>query len=1512
MKKIKFFKRFFVIAILILCFGFFSPGVLFGAKSFADDKPSDSTKPTYTISFKVKGTLYKVYKLNAGQKITKPTDTAIKDYNWTVEGSNTAFDFNTTTVSNNKITLNLSLATTEMPVIFLQENPNYDANYASSNDYYQKYIGLDIKIVNQGGTVTAPDSYGGTVEEGMEFVGWTDVENGNEYDFSTPTNSLVVLYPIIQKKTYTISFVQKSGAIDTKTATHGSLIDGGTAPAAEDITGSTFLGWYKENDTTQTIVNFATLRFTEDTRFCPLYANNTFGVYIGNSTDVSEMGDVYLIGGSNSSTLYGSFAGETYAVLNKQYTFTIKMASDYDQVTKDQLKNYLKFTYDGTKPYASSMISASATKGEFTCTVYNVSGNLIITLQNVPKNKYNVTFDFTNASGISIVPRADLDYTQNGNKYTVEYGTPFLFTLDLDEKYESAYETLNGNIGISSSDNVGFFGDINGSAVTWNNQKNCYQLVYNSGDSEINLSVSTVECITATLTGVDYLNINQGSVGFDSVALVKWTESNDEDGHPIYIARLKKSQRFTFTATVKDSNGYYLTSFSGTGITQNAAVTNGFIIVASSDTTIYFEVVETIDVHVVASITGATLSFESAISAGSIYNSINNTFKYRVQKYGNFSILFTFNTEYTQAVPVINVSGAMSTTIDNSEFATKQKLTVTNIDEESTITIEPLEKNKYTINYVSNDMASITPYDGYSNIVYYGGELKARVIKTAAYSDATLANENVSFTTQKFDSFTLEEVEEGETTYYLLTIKTIVGDFTVSIDDLIKNSYLITLLGNEYAELSTSNNYAQYNGKYVCTYTLGSAYSKANVSQENISVKNVSDGTTPTLTITVNTSQKTITLDGVMGELIVCIDGLAKNSYTVGASFFKSAIGYSSTKKDNETVAHGSSFVFDISFEDAYSQNLNKFADGDLNIKISTNSGDYVALKPKEKTEYYLRYEISDISGNINFTMDDISINKYTVIFYDTDPVKEIHRYNAVTHGNSITEPTRPVKEGYVFTGWYFSEQGDSQFSSFSSGIGQDLTLYARYNSQTFTVTFVDYDASTGLINRETVKTVNYGKPVQIDTPAAKPGYSKSWWKIEDGVNLNSVKQNYRVIAEYEIDKYTVTFYNDNIIHEKQEVEYGSKASTPATTPVKQGHTFSKWTGYDFVNKVIEGDTDIYAEFTVKEYKVTFKNVTQSNSTIVSFSLNYNTAVVEPVAVTDAEGNEVRGSYKYYCGETIGWRTNTLSDGYVLEGWYADEGLSIRYNFDNPIKGETTIYGNMYVSKVSVMFYVDGVMYMEKQVDYNSQLIGSNVPSVPRKDGYTQKTAIWTLRDLSNEDTTSYNETKIAELTAEFDNAMTVLKNDTKVYALYRINTYRVTFKLPDGTSLVREVYHGGTVTNVPSIDTSFGEVVVMDSNLVRYVTSDTVVYITIIDFLPFLIVAGASCVLVFVVVSLTIAIKNMRRGIRNIKNMENLFKAIKNQDQRLTAMNEEKLKAQIAAQMKEKEKYKRNNFLDN
>jgi len=1483
MKKLNIFKKIFVIAILILSLGLFGSGILFGGLSYADTTPSDTSKATYTVVFKIKNTVYKTYKLNAGQKITKPTDEDIKDMDWKAQDSNTNFDFNTTTMPSQKLTLNLVMSNDEFPVIFYQKNPNYDSTKPSSDEYYAEYMGLDVKVVSQGATVAEYDRSLVPVEEGMECSGWTDVKDGlTAYNFETPISTLVVLYPMLQKKTYTLTFVQYDGTEDKVSVRHGELIS--SVPAAKEQAGMAFTHWYRAGDATKAQVNFTTERFTSDETFNANYSENMFDIEFPENP-------------------YGVITGNEKAERGKSYTCTITLDSLYNQTTLTRAQVQASPTN-----YASMDIKATAAKGVFTCTFYQVSGPFSVSLIGLSKNKYNVNFTFDNAAGISVIPkpRTEGDYTQNGDRYTVEYEKSFYFTLELDARYESAYDNLNGNIGISSDDNTGFFGDTNGAYVSWSNQYNCYVVKANTRDSDISLNVPTVECITATITGVEYLDFNVGDASFDSDALVRWDDTGSS-----YVARIKKGQRFRFTAKVPDNDKdrYYLAGFSGDGISQNINVTNGFIINSTKDTEINFDVIETVFVTVPATITGAQLAFTTDVAESGQYNQVTGTWKYKAKKNGEFAITFTFTTEYSDAVPTISVGGAMSASVDMTEFATSKTIKIVNIDSESTITIEPLEKNKYTINYVSNDMATITPYDGYTNVALYGDELKAKIVKKDAYSNAVLADSNITFTSKKYSTFEIEYIDGEEEQYYILTIKTIVGAFTVSIDELTKNSYLIQLIGNEFAELTTTNDHAQYDGRFVCSYTLGAAYSKASVSQENISVKN-KNNETPTVTITVNTTQKTITIEGIMSELEVSIQNLAKNTYTVAAGTFRGAEGYTSSKNANENVAHGSSFVFDITFDDNYSQNVAKFMSGELSLTYSTNNGDYVDLAPSSQNGNTLRYEIYNISGNISFVMGDISVNKYTVIFYDTDPVKEIYRYNAVVHGRTITEPTRPVKEGYVFTGWYFDEQGTTQFTSFSAGIGQDLTLYARYNSQTFTVTFVDYNARTGKIDNETVKTVSYGKPVIINTPSAKPGYSKSWWVIPEGANLNSVKQDYRILAEYEIDKYTVTFFNDKIIHEKQTVEYNSKATTPTENPRKQGYTFVRW-NFDFVSTPITADTNIYAEYKINTYTVRFVNATQGNSLLASFPLEYESKVNTPEEAVNDNGDIIRGKYIFTYGDekTI---EHQLSDGYVLEGWYADAGLSVRYNFDNPIKGDTTIYGNMYISKVSIKFNVDGVMYIEKQVDYNNSLIAENIPAIPRKEGYTQKTPIWTIRDLSDEDVNSYDETKIAELQTEFTNSMNTLTNDIKIYALYRINTYRVTFKLPDGTTLVREVYHGGTVTNVPVPDTSFGEVVVMDSNLYRYVTADTIVYITIIDFLPFMMVAGASCVLAFVVISLAIAIKNMRRGIRNIKNMENLFKAIKQQDARLTSMNEEKLRAQVAEQMKEKEKYKRNNFLDN
>ncbi len=1482
MKRVSVFKKIFVIAILLVCVGLACVGSFFVLPAHADTEPEDSGQVAYTVSFRINNNLYKTYRLNAGQPLTKPDDTAIADYNWKTSNGQ-VFDFDASTMPSANLVLNLDIPdVSKFAVVFYKKNPNYDSTKANNNDFYVKYIGIDVKIVDQNATVSAfdithPDL---NTEAGMQCTGWLAGNDtaANTFDFSTPISIHTFMYPKYERVKYTLTFVHWDNTTEEHQVEHGIIFS--TTVVGKAQTNKTFGYWYKEGTTAA--IDFATATFTADTRLLAYYYDSVL--------DVTMKGNGF---GTFTST-------NSFVERGKDFVCTVTLGSDYNQytLTRDNIRR------QGTA--SSISVNSTPTPGVFTCKVVNVESEITIELQNITKNRYIVSFDLTAANGISIVPDdTRSEYTMSGDNYSVEYGKNFFFTLGLHSDYEAESENINTSAGVGDSATItGYFNDLYQAKVKWSNQYSLYQISTNKVNVDVVVSVPTEECVTVNFTGIENINLSLGTPSFYN-SLVKWDESSS-------IARIKKQSRLVFTAAVINADRYFIAGTTGDGLSTTANQ-NEYSLYASRATTIAFDVIETVDVYAPAVLTGTSnIAYTPSVNAGGDgYSSITGNYHYKTQRNGSFAIKFTFTTEYSNAVPTVILEPMSAGIVDDSTFAVDKTITITNITDTCTIKYNPLSKNTYTIGLYSNDMAEITTMPGYTTTVYYGDEIKLKITKTTAYSNAAMVAGNIATTSVSYQDKTLEQ-PEGET-YYVVTFTIITNAFTVNVEGLSKNTYKVTARGNDYGTLTTTNEYAQYDGLYVCNYTLGAAYSNAVPRPENVKIENSATGEPiDTFVISIDTSLKQISINKVICEINVYLDALSKNNYTITAAYFASTIGFTSDKKTNVTTSHGSSFSFNLDFNDpSYSQSMDKILDGELNVEYAINSGDFASITPIKTGTSILTFTIYDISGNISFRMDTLSVNRYTIIFYDTDPVKEIIRYNAVAHGAKIVEPTKPTKEGYQCMGWFIGENGTSPFTNFNQGMVSDLELYARYNSQTFTVTFVDYNSSTGRIDRETIKTVSYGKAVTLDTPAVKPGYSRSYWN-RDGMDLNSVKQDYRVEAVYEIDVYVVTFYNDTIVYDVQNIEYNEKASRPATDPKKQGYRFVSWS-YNFNSLPITQNTDIYAEYEIVSYKIEFRNVTQGNL-ITDFYQNYDTCVIEPQEFKDENGEVVRGKYIYpYITSTGVINNNTkhqLNSGYVLEGWYADEGLSIRYNFDNPIKGPTVIYGNMYISKVSVKFYVDNDFYIEKLVDYNNTL--TEIPSIPQKEGYTQKASIWTIRDLKDVDTNSYNETNISELTNEFRTKIANIQSDIKVYSFYRINTYRVTFKLPDGTALVREVSHGGTVTNIPYPDTTFGEVVVMDNNLLQYVTADTVVYITIIDFLPFLMVAGASCVLAFVIISMVIAIKNMRRGIRNIKNMESLFKAIKKQDARLTQMNEAKLKAQVEEQMKEKDKYKRSNFLDN
>lgn len=87
----------------------------------------------------------------------------------------------------------------------------------------------------------------------------------------------------------------------------------------------------------------------------------------------------------------------------------------------------------------------------------------------------------------------------------------------------------------------------------------------------------------------------------------------------------------------------------------------------------------------------------------------------------------------------------------------------------------------------------------------------------------------------------------------------------------------------------------------------------------------------------------------------------------------------------------------------------------------------------------------------------DKTKNAYTLRF-DTDGGSKIMEQRYL-EGSALMQPTDPTREGYTFAGWY-ADEGCTKAFDFGAGMpGADTTVYAKWDANTYTITFV---TSTG------------------------------------------------------------------------------------------------------------------------------------------------------------------------------------------------------------------------------------------------------------------------------------------------------------------------------------------------------------------------------------------------------------------------------------------------------------------
>lgn len=195
------------------------------------------------------------------------------------------------------------------------------------------------------------------------------------------------------------------------------------------------------------------------------------------------------------------------------------------------------------------------------------------------------------------------------------------------------------------------------------------------------------------------------------------------------------------------------------------------------------------------------------------------------------------------------------------------------------------------------------------------------------------------------------------------------------------------------------------------------------------------------------------------------------------------------------------------------------------------------------------------------------TINKYTVTFMDGEKV--LKAYTNVPHGDTVTAPEVPEKDGKTFSKW------DKDFSKVTS----DLTINAVYDVDTFTVTFKDGEKvlETQTVEYEAAATAP-------DTARLSPPEGMHFAKWDK--DFSKVTEDIEVSAVYELNEYTVTFKNGETTLTADRVKHGSAATPPNVfdTPT------AKFVGWDKSFDNVTSDLIVNAKFETKKFTLTFIN----------------------------------------------------------------------------------------------------------------------------------------------------------------------------------------------------------------------------------------------------------------------------------------------------------------------------------